>query len=220
MTPRTTDEIRRSWLERLGRPADLDFAFFAVGEVYPQDAIHTVALGELGTGRIAPADALEAVGLGTTPVPVRVARVDEPASDGRGVVTRDAGEAGQVLALVLEHEAGAAIAPGQCLAPAGRLTAATAITADIWLVPPGDLPGSPVEQRRLLRAIVEGRGLDLFVHTRPVAARPIAIWQPELGAEYRLAFDLAHPVAVYRNARFALRYEGLTFGAGFVINSQ
>ena len=220
MTPRTEEEIRRDWLARLGRPVALDFAFFAVDEAFAEGAGRTIALGELGTGRVAPGDALEAVGIEAEPVAVRVARVDEPAAEGRGVVTRDAGEAGRVLALALEHDPAAAVVPGQCLAPAGRLAAATAIAADVWIAPAGDLPGSGVEQRRLLRDLAAGRGLELFFHTRPVEARPIAVWEPRFGAEYRLAFDLAHPVALYPRARFALHYEGLPFGAGFVRSGQ
>jgi len=215
----TEDEIRCTWLARLGRPVALDFAFLAVGDAFPQAADRTVALGELGAGRVVPGDRLEAVGLAPAPVPVRVARVEQPAPGG-GVTATDAGEAGQVLGLTLEHAPGAAIVPGQCLAPPGRLALAAAVAAEAWILPAGDLPGSPLEQRRLLEAAAEGRDLELVFHSHPVAARPAETWRPELGAEYRIAFDLAHPVALYPDTRFALRHTGLTFGAGIVLHPR
>ena len=212
---RSAADIRRAWLARLGRPIALDFPFFAVDDAFAVGGGRTVALGELGTGRVAAGDALEAVGLGPAPVPVVVARVERPAPDGRGVVPVAAGEAGETLGLTLEHAPGAAVVAGQCVAPPGRLAAAATLDAEVWVLSADDLPGSPVELRRMLADVAQGRGLELFVHTRPVAARA-ARWRPELGAEYGLTLTLAHPVAVYPGARFALRYAGLTFGVGTV----
>ena len=210
----TEDEIRRAWLARLGRPIVLDFTLLPVGDVFRQAADRTVALGELGAGRVAAGDRLDAVGVAPAPVPVRVLRVEQPAPG--GVTAVEAGEAGQVLGVTLEHAPGAAIVPGQCLAPPGRLALAASVAADVWVLPASDLPGSPLEQRRLLEAAAEGRDLELVFHSRPVAARPSTPWRPELGVEYRVAFELAHPVALYPDTRFALKHAGLTFGAGIV----
>lgn len=214
------DEIRRRWLERLGRPVELDFALFVVDDVFPRGEGRAVALGEVGTGRIAAGDELEAVGVAPEPTLVRVALVEQPSPDSAGVVAVEAADAGQSYALTLEIAAGATLAPGQCLAPRGRLAQATAIDAEVWILPVDLLPGSPFEQRRLLADAAAGRGLDAVFHTRPVAARPTVDWRPALGAEYRLAIELAHPVALYPATRFALRYEGLVFGAGVVISGR
>src|SRR4051812_1497807 len=212
----TEDDIRRRWLARLGQTIDLDFAFFAVDDAFPLGPGRTAALGDLGAGRVAAGDALEAVGVGPVPVAVRVERVERPAPDGAGVVAVETGAAGETLALVVAHAPDAAVVPGSCLAPPGRLVASAAVEADVWVLPAAEMPGSPGELRRVLRAAAEGEGLELFFHTRPVAARATREWRPELGAEYRVGFALAHPVALYAGTRFALRYEGLTFGAGVV----
>ena len=80
-----------------------------------------------------------------------------------------------------------------------------------------DLPCVPEEQRAILAEIAAGRGLGLFFHTRTVAARAATTWHPELGEEYRLAFDLAAPVPLYEGARFGITFKGLTVGVGFVV---
>lgn len=214
------DEIRRRWLGRLGRPTELDFAFFASEDVFALEPGRTVAIGELRTGRIVAGEALEAVGLSEERLPVRVLAVEEPLANGRGVAPVAEGRAGRVLALTLEHASDGALAAGQCLAPPGRLALSRHVTADVWLLPSDELPGSPVEQRHLVRDVAAGHKFDLFFHTRPVVARTDAPWQPELGTERRLGFALERPVALYPETRFALRYDGLTFGAGFVIESR
>jgi hypothetical protein len=78
------------------------------------------------------------------------------------------------------------------------------------------LPGTAIEQLALCDAIEAGNGLELFVHSRAVSARTVEIWRPVLGGESALSFELDAPVAIYPGTRFGLRYEGLTFGAGFV----
>lgn len=211
-----TEEIRRRWLTRLGRPAELDHTFFAVEEVYPRGAGVTVVAGELGTGTVRAGDALEAVGIAPAPFPVRVARVERPIPERRAVEPVEAGAAGEVLGLTLEHAADVRIEAGQCLAPAGRLRLASRVSGDVWVLPPEDLPGSPYEHRLLLAAAAESRDVEAFFHTRAVGARVVTPWRPELGHEYEIALDLDLPVALYPGARFALRYEGLTFAAGFI----
>jgi elongation factor Tu len=220
MTERTEGELRRDWLARLGRPVALDHAFFAVDGVYPKGEGVTVVTGELGTGRAAVGDALEAVGYAEAPVPVRVARVERPVPLVRGVEEVVEAEAGDVVGLTLEHAAGARLVKGQCLAPPGRLRTASRVEADVWAVPAYDLPGTPEEQLHLIDEVAAGRGLELFFHTRAVPARSEVPWRPELGAERRLRFALEEAVPLYPGARFGLRYGGLTFGAGFVVDSE
>jgi translation elongation factor EF-Tu-like GTPase len=208
---------RQAWLARLGRPVDLDYPFFAIGDVFPQGPSRTIATGELGTGRVAAGDVLEAVGYAPSPIRVRVARVERPDAQGRGVTEVSEGVAGDVLGLTLEHDASSEVVLGQCLAPSGRLRALSVVDADVWIVTPDDLPCIPEEQREILDAVAAGRGLDLYFHTREVPARARGEWRPALGEEYRVVFDLAVPVAVYEGARFGLRHRGLTIGAAFVI---
>ena len=212
---RSEEEIRRDWLARLGRPTPLDFAFFAVAEVYSRGPGVTVAAGEVGTGSVAHGDALEAVGISATPFPVRVARVELPGAAG-GVEESAAAAAGQVVGLTVEHPPGTEVVVGQCLAPAGRLALASRVEADVRVVPAEDLPISSYDRRRLVEDVSAGRDFGLYVHTREVDARCETAWRPDFGAEYRLAFALEYPVALYPGTRFALRYQGLTFGAGFV----
>ena len=64
---------------------------------------------------------MECVGYAPAPILVRVLRVDRPDALGRGVNPVAEGVAGDVLGLMLEHDAASEIVPGQCLAPAGRL---------------------------------------------------------------------------------------------------
>jgi translation elongation factor EF-Tu-like GTPase len=216
---RDEELVRRRWLERLGRPADLDFPFFAVEEDYPRGPTVTVVAGELGTGAVRAGDELEAVGLAPAPFPVRVAAVERPLAERGGVERIAAGAAGEVLGLTLEHTAEHRPVAGQCLAPAGRLALASRVEAEVWVLPADSTPGSSYEHRLMLEAVEAGRGLELFFHTRAVVARAEGAWQPRLGAEYRAAFRLERPVALYPGTRFALRYEGLVFGAGFVVDS-
>lgn len=210
------DRIKRAWLERLGRPVELDFAFFAVEEVYARRPGVTVAAGELGAGALAPGIELEAVGYAGAPTPVRVARIEEP-----DPVRRTVGEAALALAgghygLTLEHDDSASIVRGQCLAPAGRLRAERAIDAAVWIIPSEDWPIADDERERVLAELAESRSLYLFFHTRAVAARATPDWAPMAGREYRLRFELAEPVPLYDGARFGVRYDTLTVGAGFV----
>ena len=121
-----------------------------------------------------------------------------------------------MLGITLEHAARAVIVAGQGLAPANCLRAASRIEGDVWIVTAADLPCLPDEQRGILEELASGRGLEMFLHTRCVAARVEGEWRPELGAEYRLAFELSEAVPLYAGARFGLRYEGLTVGVGFV----
>jgi translation elongation factor EF-Tu-like GTPase len=121
-----------------------------------------------------------------------------------------------VLGLTLEHAPKTEVVAGQCLAPAGRLAVASRVEADVWVVPAEDLPVSPYDRRMLVEDVSAGRDFGLYFHTREVDARCETIWRPDFGAEYRLAFALERPVALYSGTRFALRYQGLTFGAGFV----
>jgi translation elongation factor EF-Tu-like GTPase len=211
---RSPEEIRRDWLARLGRPAELDFPFFAVAEVYGRGPGVTIAAGELGTGSVAAGDALEAVGYSASPFPVRVARVDLPGAAG-GVEVVASAAAGQVVGLTVEHPAGTEVVVGQCLAPPGRLAVASRVEADVWVVPAEDLPISPYDRRRLVEDVSAGRDFGLYVHTREVEARCETSWRPDFGGEASLAFELSQPVALYPGTRFALRYQGLTFGAGF-----
>jgi translation elongation factor EF-Tu-like GTPase len=211
-------ERRSRWLARLGHPVDLDYAFFAIGDVFRPAPGQTVAAGELGTGRVVAGDLLEAVGYGAVALSVRVARVERPDPLGRGVSEVPEGVAGDVLGLTLEHDPSAEIVVGQGLAPEGRLRAVSRVEAELWIVTAEDLPCVPAEQRAILDDLTTGRGLDLFFHTRAVPARAPAGWRPELGEEYRLAFDLSCPVPLYDGARFGLRYKGLTIGVGFVVD--
>jgi len=208
---------RSRWLARLGEPVDLDYTFFAVGEVFPRSPGRTVVTGELGTGHIGPNDELEAVGYGPAPVPVRVERVERPHPVTGAIVEVDRGNAGDVLGLTLAHEPALGLVIGQCLASTGRLRAATVVEADVWIVEAADLPCIPEEQTALFDEIGEGRGLELFFHTRSVSARMRGEWRPALGEEYRLTFDLAAAVPLYEGARFGVRARGLTIGIGFPV---
>jgi translation elongation factor EF-Tu-like GTPase len=211
------EERRRRWLTRLGQPVYLDYPFFAIGDVFRRAPGRTVATGELGTGRIAAGDDLECSGYVAAPISVRVLRVDRPDSVHRGVSEVAEGVAGDVLGVTLEHDASSEIVPGQCLAPAGRLRTPSIVEGDVWIVTADDLPCIPEERRAILDDLATGQGLELFFHTRAVPARVRGAWRPELGEEYRLAFDVPTPIPVYEGARFGVRYRGLTVGAGFVL---
>jgi translation elongation factor EF-Tu-like GTPase len=211
-----TERIRRAWLARLGTPIALDFPLFPVEDAFPRGHGVTVALGELATGRVVAGDALEAVGVAFEPVPVEVRAIERPAAGGRGVEPVVAALAGGAFGLTLGHAPEHVVVSGQCLAPHGRLSSAATVAADVWMLGEDDLPGTPVELRRMLADVAAGRALDLFFHTRSVAARCAIGWTPVLGAEARVRFDLAHPVALYPGVRFAVRYDGLVVGVGVV----
>jgi translation elongation factor EF-Tu-like GTPase len=210
------DGTRVRWLARLGTFVDLDFPFFPVAEVFDQGPGATVAVGELGTGRIALGDELTAIGYLPSPVAVRVVRIEQPDTIRREVHDAALAVAGQHYGLTLEHDPATKIVPGQAIAPAGRLRTARAIDADVWVAPADEWPVSEDDRRFVLGELAEGRGLNLFFHTHAVAARAVDPWRPEPGLEYRLRFELAEAVPLYDGARFGLRYETLTTGAGFV----
>jgi len=210
------DSIRRRWLERLGQPAILDFPFAAIEEVFPVTAGISIAMVEVGSGSISVSDRLEAVGFAPWSTDVEVLRIESPVPERREVSEIAFAAAGSVVGVHLAHDPASSVIAGQCLAPAGRLEARTRVAADIWCLPPEELPGTPPEQQALCDAITAGHGLEVFVHTRAVRARACTMWRPSLGAETELEFELDAPVAIYPGTRFGLCYEGLTFGAGFV----
>jgi translation elongation factor EF-Tu-like GTPase len=211
-----SEPLRAKWLARLGRPVALDFAFFPIEQVYARTPTETIATGELGTGTVRAGDRLEAVGHGPERLPVRILRIDAPRPERHAVETVETGSAGEALGLALEHAPDAKLVAGQCLAPPGRLALASRVEAEVWLLETADVPGSPAEHRRMLADLGASRGLDCFFHTHDVAARVADDWRPGFGAEYALAIELAHPVALYPGARFAVRYHGLTLGVGFI----
>ena len=219
LRPDDEDRVRRAWLARLGMPVHLDFPLFPVEGVFEQAPGASVAVGELATGRLALGDELEAVGYGAAPVPVRVARIEQPDTLRREVHDAALGTAGQHYGLTLEHDPSSPLVPGQCLAPAGRLASAASVEASVWVVPVDDWPIAEAERRFVLAELAEGRGLGLFFHARAVAARASEAWRPVPGREYRLRFELAEPVPLYDGARFGLLYETLTVGVGFVASA-
>lgn len=210
------ETIRRRWLERLGRPVHLAFPFAAVEDVFPRGRGVSMASVEIGAGSISIGDRLVAAGYTAAPVPVMVAGIDLPVPERRGVQPVERATAGAVVGLDLRHDPSSAVLPGQCLAPAGRLAVASGFEADVWCLAASELPGSPGEQQALCDAIASGTGLDVFVHARALGARTREPWRPSLGDEAVVRIELSAPVAVYPGTRFGLRYEGLTFGAGFV----
>lgn len=209
-------DVRRRWLERLGQPVQLDFPFAAIEAVYPVSSGISIATVEIGSGSITMSDRLEAVGTSPVPVAVEVVRIEAPVPERRDVTEVAFATAGSVVGLQLAHDPATSIFAGQCLAPAGRLSSARSFAAEVWCLPPEDLPGTALEQHSLCDAIEAGSGLELFVHTRPVPASSREKWRPMLGRDTTLTFDLDWTVALYPGTRFGLSYEGLTFGAGFV----
>jgi len=207
-------------MARLGTPVALDHAFLAVEDAFAGETGRTVALGELGAGRVVAGDVLEAVGMTEPRVPVVVRAIERAAAAGHGVEPIEAALPGAVVALTLEHAADAAVAPGQCLAPVGRLGVASRVETELWILGADDLPGSDPELRRMLAHLGSGLEIELFFHTRPVAASCTSAWMPALGAEYGLTFELAHPVALAAETRFAVRYEDLIVGVGVVSQRQ
>ena len=210
------DSIRRRWLERLGQPVQLDFPFAAIEAVYPFSSGISIATVEIGSGSITTSDRLDAVGFSPIPIAVEVVRIEAPVPERRDVTEVAFATSGSVVGLQLAHDPGTSIHAGQCLAPAGRLQSALSFVADVWCLPPEDLPGTALEQHSLCDAIEAGSGLELFVHTRAVPARSRETWRPSLGRDATLTFELDASVALYPGTRFGLCYEGLTFGAGFV----
>ncbi len=212
---RTPEDIRREWLAKLGREIELDYPFFPVEDAFVQGPTRTVAVGELCSGTVVAGDELEAVGILSVPTRVVVTGVTRP-RDGTGVEPVVAALPGGAYALTLDHASSERVVFGQCLAPPGALSASATVSADVWVVSADDLPGSALEHRRMLEEVAVGRGLELFFHTRAVEGRALERWAPSLGAEYRLTFELGHSVALFPEARFALRHSGLTIGAGIV----
>lgn len=213
------DSIRRRWLERLGQPVTLDFPFAAIEEVFPVSPGIAIATVEIGAGSISVSDRLEAVGHWPFPIAVEILRIEAPVPERREVEEVAFAIAGSVVGLQLAHDPESQIRAGQCLAPGGKLALVSVFNADVWSLPPEDLPGDAREQAAMCDAIEAGSGLELFMHTRAVSARSRETWRPSLGRESRLAFDLDAPVAIYPGTRFGLCYEGLTFGAGFVLDA-
>lgn len=211
------EQIRRRWLARLGQAVDLSFPFFPIAGVHARGAGLTIVTGELATGRIAVGDELEAAGYRDDPLTVRVVRIERPDEHLRAVGAIERAVAGDVLGLTLAHDAETTLEPGQCVAPAGRLRVSSRVEADVWIVPADDLPVGPGDARRLLEELAAGRGPELFFYSRAIAARVDGPWSPQSGVEYRLGFTLERPVALHDGARFGLTLEGLTIGAGFVL---
>ena len=214
-----THDIRRRWLERLGQPVQLDFPFAAIEEVFPVSPGFSIATVEIGAGSISMSDRLEAVGHWQHAIAVEVLRIEAPVPERRDVEEVAFAIAGSVVGLQLAHDPEALVRAGQCLAPAGTLASVSTFAADVWCLPPEDLPGDALEQAALCDSIEAGSGLELFIHTRAVSARSRESWRPSLGRESTLTFDLDAPVAIYPGTRFGLCYEGLTFGAGFVLDA-
>lgn len=212
-----TAKVRRRWLERLGQPVSLDFPFAAIEDVFRIAPGVTVATVEVGSGTLATSDRLDAVGFAATPASVEIVRIEAPRPENRDVTEIAFAAAGSIVGLHLAHDPEAAIVAGQCLAPAGRLESSARFEADVWCLSPDELPGTPAEQRQMCEAIEAGQGLELFFHSRSVPARNVdGPWRPALGAETVSTFELEAPVAIYPGVRFGVRYEALTFGAGFV----
>jgi len=210
------DAVRRRWLARLGRSAELDYPLLLVSNVWRPSPGVSIATCEVASGRVSPGDTLEASGYIDAPLEVRVMRI-ERADDAQTVVTALAADAGQIVGVTLAHDAASSVEPGQCVAPPGRITTTREISADVWLLSEPEVDVSGSDKRRLLRHLVYGQGLELFFHTRSVPASPLAAWTPQFGREYALGFRLAETVPLYEGTRFGVRYEGLTVGAGFVL---
>lgn len=161
----------------------------------------SVVTGRIEQGAVGEGDRLDVLGLG----PIRKARVArvERAADGNPL-----GEPGDVVALTLPDLDPETLCPGMALTTPG--TGITHIRLDGWLEIPSDPAWGPIE------AIDPGATVQLFHRTAEVPAvlRGGGPLTPGWAGPVRL--DLARPLVVHPDERFALRRAGRTIAAGVV----